>query len=484
MQDKLQCAIYTRVSTENQAEVEFNSCEAQESKIRSFITSQENMSVFKVYSDPGFTGANLDRPALQELLEDVKQSKISLVIAYKIDRLTRSPKDFYHLIEIFDKYGVNFISVTERFDTSTPSGRLLRNIMLTFAQFERELISERTRDKLQERAQKGMWNGGIVPFGYKAENKKLVIDEVKARIVKNIYEKYIFSNSLIAVYEDLKSKGIAFSKSELSYILRNPSYAGKVRFDGKLYQGLHQPIISEEMFSLAQEIHKKRKLATRMRKDYLFAGLLRCKECGSYMTPCYTNKGKGHRKRRYHYYRCTKTFHRDWQGCSIKQVSANRLENYVFENLERISRDKQYQENLIFRLNTPTPPPKISSTKTPGDGRISFSDSSNQLKENGLLRGQHGYELSQEPPKISGEIFAQTLAAFVKFLSQKQGLEKNLACCRFIKSIIYSKESIQINFFSPLAEKEKSRLEEAGNFSLENKVGCPNWTPDELHISI
>lgn len=144
----MKCAIYTRVSTDNQAEIEFNSCEAQEAKIKSFIRSQENMEVFKVYSDLGFTGANLNRPALNEMLADIKQNKINLVISYKIDRFTRSPKDFYQLIEIFDKYGVDFISVTERFDTSTPSGRLLRNIMLTFAQFERELASERTKDKM------------------------------------------------------------------------------------------------------------------------------------------------------------------------------------------------------------------------------------------------------------------------------------------------------------------------------------------------
>jgi len=138
----MNCAIYTRVSTDNQAEKEYNSCETQEEKIRSFIKSQDNMEIYKIYSDPGFTGANLNRPALNELLEDIKQRKIDVVIVYKIDRLTRSPKDFYYLIEIFEKYNVDFISVTERFDTSTPSGRLLRNIMLTFAQFERELASE------------------------------------------------------------------------------------------------------------------------------------------------------------------------------------------------------------------------------------------------------------------------------------------------------------------------------------------------------
>ena len=128
----MKCAIYTRVSTDNQTEVEFNSCEAQEAKIKSFINSQDNMEIFKVYSDAGFTGANLNRPALTEMLNDIRERKISLIISYKIDRLTRSPKDFYQLIELFDKYGVDFISVTERFDTSTPSGRLFGSPLYSF----------------------------------------------------------------------------------------------------------------------------------------------------------------------------------------------------------------------------------------------------------------------------------------------------------------------------------------------------------------
>lgn len=197
----MKCAIYTRVSTDNQAEVEFNSCEAQEAKIRSFISSQEGMEVFKVYSDPGYSGGNLNRPALQEMFADIRQGKINLVISYKIDRLTRSPKDFYQLIELFDRHGVDFISVTERFDTSTPSGRLLRNIMLTFAQFERELASERTKDKMLQRAAKGMWNGGLAPFGYKAENKKLIVDDKAAKIIKAIYDSYISTGSLFVMGE-------------------------------------------------------------------------------------------------------------------------------------------------------------------------------------------------------------------------------------------------------------------------------------------
>jgi len=148
------CAIYTRVSTDNQAEKEFSSCDAQEQKIKSFIASQENWQIFKVYSDAGYSGATTERPALQKLLSDLKKEKIDIVFVYKIDRLTRSPKDFYQLIEFFEQSKIDFISITERFDTSTPAGRLLRNIMLTFSQFERELASERTKDKMLERAKK------------------------------------------------------------------------------------------------------------------------------------------------------------------------------------------------------------------------------------------------------------------------------------------------------------------------------------------
>src|SRR3989339_549398 len=205
----MKAAIYTRVSTDTQADKDFNSCESQELKIRSFISSQENMEVYKVYSDQGYTGANIDRPALMEMLHAIQQGKIDVVISYKIDRLTRSPKDFYQLIEVLEKHNANFISVTERFDTSTPSGRLLRNIMLTFAQFERELTSERTRDKMFERAKKGLWNGGVVPYGYRREDKKIIPNEKESDTVKLIYESYITSGSLTNVYKTLKNKKLS-----------------------------------------------------------------------------------------------------------------------------------------------------------------------------------------------------------------------------------------------------------------------------------
>ena len=258
------CVIYTRVSTDMQAEKEFSSCDAQEEKIKSFIASQNNWQVFKVYSDAGYSGANINRPGLQELFSDLKKEKIDIVLSYKIDRLTRSPKDFYQLIEFFEQSKIDFISITERFDTSTPSGRLLRNIMLTFAQFERELTSERTRDKLLERAKKGMWNGGNVPFGYERKNKKLVSLRKESEIIKSIFETYIETKSLSKVYDFLKETKIKnragknFYKTNIGHILRNIVYAGKIKHNNNIYQGIHRQIISEEIFALAQKIHKRK----------------------------------------------------------------------------------------------------------------------------------------------------------------------------------------------------------------------------------
>ncbi len=422
----MKCAIYTRVSTDNQAEKEFNSCEAQEAKIKSFIKSQEDMEVFKVYTDAGFTGANTNRPALGQMLLDIQDNKIDLVISYKIDRLTRSPRDFYGLIELFDKHDVDFFSVTERFDTSTPSGRLLRNIMLTFAQFERELTSERTKDKLFERAQKGLWNGGSVPFGYRAENKKLLINKKEAKIVSMLFDSYISSRSLAGAYDDLKNagvtdrKGMPFSKSTIFFILRSPLYIGMIRYHDKVFQGVHEPIISEMIFNTAQTVHKEKPFRMRLYKQFSLAGIIKCKNCDSFMTPCYTNKNNKDKMKRYYYYRCTKTLKRDWADCNTKQVSADRRESYVFETIERISQDTHYLDSLIFKLNN---------------------------APSGVRAGFKPPESCFESTKISPEIFAQTLQQFVKNLPDKKGIEKNLWAKKFINRIVYSPAEIALSLY-------------------------------------
>jgi len=414
----LNCAIYTRVSTDNQAEVEFNSCEAQEQKIKSFINSQENLLVYKVYSDAGFSGANLERPALQEMLRDVQENKINTVIAYKIDRLTRSPKDFYALMEIFEQCKVDFISITERFDTSTPSGRLLRNIMLTFAQFERELTSERTKDKLLERANKGMWNGGSIPYGYKVADKRLVLDEQKAQKLREIFTLYANTASLAEVYKALKRKqvfndaGLPFSKAHLQSILKNPVYIGKFRYAGKIYQGMHQPLISEELFNHVQPFFKDKKRKLRLYKDYMLGGLVNCAECNSFMTPAHSTKKS---LKRYYYYRCTKTFKQDWNACSIRHVNADRLEGFLIDNLKRISLDTQYLDSSIFKLNFEA------------------------------LGHHQGLGLSPSCSEIDPKTVQKNLKDLVSYLEKASKIEQTLALKRHIKDILYSKESIQIN---------------------------------------
>ena len=466
MQKILKCAIYTRVSTDNQAEVEFNSCEAQEAKIKSFINSQENMEVYKVYSDPGFTGANLNRPALKEMLEDIKYGEINLIIVYKIDRFTRSPKDFYHLIEAFDSNGADFLSVTERFDTSTPSGRLLRNIMLTFAQFERELTSERVKDKMNQRHQKGMWNGGTLPFGYRIENKKLLIDEEQAKLVRRLYEAYLNKQPLADIYNELK-KSYPLTKTRIYTILRNPIYTGKVKYAGKLNQGNHEAIISEEVFELAQAMHRDKRRTMAPYKNYAFAGLIKCKECGSSMTQCHTNKKKKNgRTKRYYYYRCVSTFNRYWDNCQTRQISAKRLESYVIDNLRRISRDKQYIDNLVFRLN--------SSAR---GGRIGLptkvADSSKNPRKNEDMGDHTKLELRRDTPTIFPKIVVQTLDLAVKSLSESRGIERNLLAKKFIKSIIYSIESIEINFLFPPRKNKKAVQELDGKMVRNMKTGSP-----------
>ena len=420
----MKAAIYTRVSTDNQAEVEFNSCETQESKIRSFIASQNGFEVYKVYSDQGHTGANMDRPALKDMLIDIQRGKIDIVIAYKIDRLTRSPKDFYQLIEIFEKHNVSFLSITERFDTSTPSGRLLRNIMLTFAQFERELISERIKDKILEKARKGLWGPGRAPFGYQRDGNKLVIVPEEAKIVKTIFEDFLATHSTQRIYEKLKSNkqfnraGLPHSKTGLDSILKSIVHAGMIEHKGTIYQGLHEPIISKEVFDEIQVIRKNHVRPKKMTtfNFSLFPGLIRCKECGSVMIAVFTNKVKyaNNKRTRYFYYRCSVLDKRDRSFCGIRQVSADRLDKFIVENLDRIRKNKQYLDSLTYVLN---------------------NDSNGSL---------NGCEPTGGTSPIRTERVQEILKTVIDAAKLKGKTEKRLIIKRHIEKVIYSKETIEV----------------------------------------
>src|SRR6195256_845282 len=208
---KVRCAIYTRVSTDQGLEQDFNSLDAQYDASQAYIRSQQHagwtMVRFK-YDDGGFSGGNTDRPALQRLLEDVRAGKIDIIVVYKVDRLTRSLADFAKLVELFDRHGVSFVSVTQQFNTTTSMGRLTLNVLLSFAQFEREVTSERIRDKIAASKRKGLWVGGMAPLGYDTRDRKITVNEAEAACVRTIFRSYLKLSSLNLLMADLRARGI------------------------------------------------------------------------------------------------------------------------------------------------------------------------------------------------------------------------------------------------------------------------------------
>src|ERR1700716_2062664 len=256
------CAIYTRKSTEYNLELAFNSLDAQREACEAYIKSQAHEGWRLIpgrYDDGAFSGASLDRPALQQLLADVRAGRVDIVLVYKVDRLTRSLADFAELIELFDAHGVSFVSVTQSFNPSSSMGRLTLNVLLSFAQFERELIGERVRDKIAASKRKGIWVGGPVPLGYAAAHKKVVVVPAEAEAVCTIFRRYLELGSVRLLAEDLQRSGIRskvrtlasgrtigggpFGVGALAYLLKNRFYIGEVVYRGDVHRGEHEPIL-------------------------------------------------------------------------------------------------------------------------------------------------------------------------------------------------------------------------------------------------
>lgn len=270
----LRCAIYTRKSTEHGLELEFNSLDAQREACEAYIRSQASegwICVSKRYDDPAFSGGNMDRPALQRLLKDIEAGLVDVVVVYKIDRLTRSLSDFAKLVEVFDGRSISFVAVTQQFNTTTSMGRLTLNILLSFAQFERELSSERVRDKVAASRKKGKWTGGSVPLGYDSKDKKLVINETEAKTVRMVFERYLALKSVPTLIEELDRKGVVtkkrplkgktaggvpFNYGSLVYLLKNRTYLGEIGHAGKWFDAEHEPILGRDIFERAQELLK------------------------------------------------------------------------------------------------------------------------------------------------------------------------------------------------------------------------------------
>ncbi|MEM8976341.1 MAG: recombinase family protein [Pseudomonadota bacterium] len=308
---KLRCAIYTRKSTEDGLDQDFNSLDAQREACASFICSQAGLgwrAVSDRFDDGGLSGATMERPALRRLLSEIKANRIDVVVVYKIDRLTRSLMDFARIVDLFDAQRVSFVSVTQQFNTTTSMGRLTLNVLLSFAQFEREVTAERIRDKIAASRKKGLWMGGSVPLGYRVENKALIPDPTTSETVRYIYKRYLALKSVQLLGEDLDRSDLAgldptkpISRGRLYTLLKNPIYIGKVRHRDQIYDGVHDAILDNSVFNEVQKQLErgapKRVDGHNRRGPHLLTGLV-FDETGDRLVPTHTNK----RGKRYYYY--------------------------------------------------------------------------------------------------------------------------------------------------------------------------------------
>jgi len=309
------CAVYCRVSSDERLDQEFNSIDAQRDAGRAFITSQRAegwIAVGDGYEDPGYSGGSMDRPALRRLLADIETRRVDVVVVYKIDRLSRSLADFARMVDVFDRHGVSFVSVTQQFNTTTSMGRLTLNILLSFAQFEREVTGERIRDKFAASKAKGMWMGGVVPLGYRVENRQLLIEPAEAATVRRIFEKFVETRSTTEVVRWLRREGItsckgcAFTRNALVKLLNNPMYRGEIahKNKGKVYPGQHEALIAPELWNAVQAVFTDNQraygTATRPRRgpEFLLAGLVET-DAGEPLHTTFTTNAAG---RRYAYY--------------------------------------------------------------------------------------------------------------------------------------------------------------------------------------
>jgi DNA invertase Pin-like site-specific DNA recombinase len=310
MPRRLRCAIYTRKSSEEGLDMEFNSLDAQREACEAYIASQRSegwAAIREPYDDGGVSGGTLERPALQRLLADVEAGLIDVIVVYKIDRLSRSLMDFAKLVDIFDRNQVTFVSVTQSFNTTTSMGRLTLNILLSFAQFEREVIGERIRDKVAASRKRGMWMGGYVPLGYDVRDRKLIINEAEAATVRMIFKRFVAIGSATKLAKALVAEGVRTKSGRLvdkGYIYRllnSRVYLGEATHKGVSYPGEHAPIIDRSLWdkvhSILQTSPRLRAANARARTPALLKGLI-FTETGCAMTPAFTKKGT----RQYRYY--------------------------------------------------------------------------------------------------------------------------------------------------------------------------------------
>ena len=353
------CAIYTRKSCEDGLELEYNSLDAQYDSAEAYIRSQASNGwrvIPKRYDDGGFSGGNVNRPALKALMRDIENGEVDVVVVYKIDRLSRSLGDFTDLSKIFERHNVSFVSVTQQIDTSNAAGRMMLNILMSFAQFEREMTSDRIRDKIYATRKKGLWSGGMIPFGYKTVDKRLVPDPVTAPVVRHVFARYAESASAKLVASELQKKfgprtfgskkggDPTWRMMHVYRILRNPVYKGELlhRATGEVFHGLHEPLVDVALWEDCRRIlDESAGLQPSAHRETvaILKGLVRCGHCGGAMAPVFTVKRKG---LRYSYYRCVSSTKVADSECPLRGVSGELLERQVVAQLGTIFKTPEF----------------------------------------------------------------------------------------------------------------------------------------------
>lgn len=366
----IRCAVYTRKSSEEGLDLEFNSLDAQRESAEAFIASQQHegwVCLPELYDDGGFSGGTMDRPALNRLLADIAAGKVDCVVVYKVDRLSRSLLDFARIISVFDEHKASFVSVTQQFNTTHSMGRLTLNILLSFAQFEREIIGERIRDKIAAQRRKGKWAGGVPILGYDVDrtnaSAKLVVNAEEATKVRRIFSLYLELGSLLPVVEELTQrdwcnkdwktkKGLAkggrpFDKCSVHALLTNPIYIGKIKHKSEVYDGEHEPIIDVAVFEKVQITLQQhaRGQGNHLVNKYgaLLKGLLRCKACSQSMV--HTSTGRG--SKTYRYYTCVKAIKSGWKTCPTKSLPATEIEAEVVDQIRCIASDSGLRAEVL-----------------------------------------------------------------------------------------------------------------------------------------
>jgi site-specific DNA recombinase len=367
---KIRCAIYTRKSSEEGLEQEFNSLDAQRESAEAYIASQKGdgwVALPDRYDDGGFTGGNMDRPALARLLVDISAGKVDCVVVYKVDRLSRSLLDFAKIMATLDEHKASFVSVTQHFNTTTSMGRLTLNVLLSFAQFEREIIGERIRDKKAATARKGKWSGGTPVLGYDVDRSgpspRLVVNAEEAVRVRKIFDLYLQHGSLLPVVKDLAKRGwttkqwrtkagaerhgAPFNKTNLHHLLTNPVYAGKIRYKTDIYDGEHEALVPPGKFSkVVEQLHQNGRnggVDVRNTHGALLKSLVHCKACGRAMVHTFTSRGA----KRYRYYTCTNVIKRGRDSCPGRSLPAGEIERVVVDQVLGIAKDAELRAEVL-----------------------------------------------------------------------------------------------------------------------------------------